>query len=67
MADGLIGSHKQEALLKKCDDAVAELFAAYPKRLRAKLLLLRELIFRTTARTAALGRLEETLKWGQPS
>jgi hypothetical protein len=49
------------------DPAVEAVFSAYPKPLRAKLLALRRLIFETAKTTAGVGRLEETLKWGQPS
>ena len=49
------------------DAAVAMVFAAYPKSLRAKLLALRRLIFATAAATDGVGPLQETLKWGQPS
>ena len=43
------------------------IFDAYPKRIRLKLMFLRRLIFDVAARTAGVGELEETLKWGQPS
>jgi Domain of unknown function (DU1801) len=46
---------------------VAAIFQAYPDGLREKLLSLRRLIFETAAATEGVGRLEETLKWGQPS
>jgi hypothetical protein len=49
------------------DPAVEAVFSAYPKPLRAKLLALRRLILDTASTTAGVGRLEETLKWGQPS
>ena len=49
------------------DARVAEVFANYPAAVRPKLLKLRELIFQTAARDPAIGLLEETLKWGQPS
>lgn len=49
------------------DTAVGEVFAAYPAELRSKLLRLRELIFEVASETDGVGRLEETLKWGQPS
>ena len=49
------------------DPAVEAVFSAYPKPLRTKLLALRRLIFETAKTTAGVGRLEETLKWGQPS
>jgi hypothetical protein len=46
---------------------VAAAFRAYPAGLQAKLLALRDLVFETAARTQGVGRLTETLKWGQPS
>ena len=54
--------------MKRFDDArVAAVFKAYPPGLRARLVALRELVFDTASRTAGVGRLSETLKWGQPS
>jgi hypothetical protein len=47
--------------------AVAAKFKAYPPALRRKLLALRELVFATADRVEGVGRLTETLKWGQPS
>ncbi len=35
--------------------------------MRQHLLALRELIFRTAAATSGVGKLEETLKWGEPA
>jgi hypothetical protein len=49
------------------DSAVASVFKAYPPGIRAKLMVLRELVFDTADKTAGVGRLTETLKWGQPS
>ena len=49
------------------DSAVDEVFRAYPKPLKAKLLALRRLIFDTAKTTKGVGALQETLKWGQPS
>ena len=46
---------------------VAALFEAYPPKIRQKLLSLRQLIFDTAVSTKGVGKLEETLKWGQPS
>ena len=46
---------------------VAAKFAAYPKDIRSRLLSLRQLIFDVAAKTAGVGPVEETLKWGQPS
>src|SRR5437899_4425114 len=49
------------------DPAVDAVFNAYPKPIKARLLALRRLIFDTAKATKGVGRLEETLKWGQPS
>ena len=47
--------------------AVAQAFDAYPPNIRRKLLALRALIFKTAAITPGVGKLEETLKWGEPA
>jgi Domain of unknown function (DU1801) len=47
--------------------AVAAVFDAYPKPLKAKLLALRRLILDTARTTDGVGSIEETLKWGQIS
>lgn len=47
--------------------AVAAKFGTYPSALRGKLLALRDLVFATAAKIEGVGRLTETLKWGQPS
>ena len=49
------------------DTGVASVFKAYPPGIRAKLMALRELVFDTADKTTGVGRLTETLKWGQPS
>lgn len=46
---------------------VAAVFAGYPERFETKLLFLRYLIFDMAAKIKRLGRLEEILKWGEPS
>ena len=46
---------------------VAAAFSSYPTRVRKKLLALRRLILDTARTTNGVGRLEETLKWGQVS
>jgi hypothetical protein len=63
-------SEKKPAKAKRAgfsDPAVDAVFGAYPKPLKAKLLVLRRLIFDTAAATNGVGALQETLKWGQPS
>ena len=47
--------------------AVEAVFMAYPQPARAKLLALRRLILETARTTEGVGRIEEALKWGQPS
>lgn len=49
------------------EPAIDAVFRAYPAPIRARLLALRRLIFDTAKTTKGVGRLEETLKWGQPS
>ena len=50
------------------DSAVASVFKAYPAPASARrLMALRELVFDAAGKTAGVGRLTETLKWGQPS
>lgn len=46
---------------------VAEVFKNYPKHMRKKLLLLRQLVLDTASETEGVGAVEETLKWGEPS
>ena len=46
---------------------VAAVFDAYPKEIKSKLMFLRQLIIDVASRTYGVGKLEETLKWGQPS
>lgn len=48
-------------------DAVAKTFAGYPPSIRRRLMVMRELIFKTAASTGGVGKLEETLKWGEPA
>ena len=49
------------------DFRVAVVFDTYPKKVKAKLMFLRQLIFDVASHTDGVGELEETLKWGQPS
>jgi hypothetical protein len=49
------------------DPAVEAVFSACPGPVKTRLLALRRLIFDTAKTTEGVGRLEETLKWGQPS
>jgi hypothetical protein len=53
--------------LVKSNATVDAVFDAYPKSVRTKLVALRRLILDTAKATKGVGRLEEALKWGQPS
>lgn len=46
---------------------VSEVFNAYPKAIREKLLQLRQLILDSAVKNHKELKLEETLKWGEPS
>lgn len=47
--------------------AVAEVFNSYPEPMRQNLMLLRQLILDTASETEGVSKLEEALKWGEPS
>ena len=47
--------------------AVASMFASYPLAVRDRLAALRQLILDTAAATPGVGRVDEALKWSQPS
>lgn len=49
------------------DPDVAEVFRDYPQPMRKNLLRLRQIVLDTAAETDGVTRLEETLKWGEPS
>lgn len=49
------------------DSRVRAVFRAYPPGVRSRLLELRRLIFATAVEARGVGKLQETLKWGQPS
>ena len=51
----------------KQNPAVQEKFDNYPEHIRPKMEELRELILETASESATVNRLEETLKWGEPS
>ena len=54
--------------MRRFEDAkVAAVFDGYPRAVRTRLLALRKLIFEIAAKTDGVGKIEETLKWGQPS
>lgn len=46
---------------------VAKMFNNYPEPMRQKIMFLRQLILETALETDNVSKLEETLKWGEPS
>lgn len=56
-----------EKLELKSNPKVDEIFANYPDFVRGKMLFLRELVIETAEETEGVDKLEETLKWGEPS
>ena len=51
----------------KTDPRVKIVFANYPDFVRDKIRFLRNLIIKTAKETQGITKLEETLKWGEPS
>lgn len=51
----------------KSDLKVKEVFDQYPDSVKTQLLQLRELVLNTASEIEGLEKLEETLKWGEPS
>jgi hypothetical protein len=49
------------------DPKVKEVFNNYPKSVKKQMLNLRELVLETASEVDGLEKLEETLKWGEPS
>ena len=49
------------------DENVARAFADFQDDIRATLLDVRDLVFQTATDTSGVGKVVETLKWGQPS
>ncbi len=49
------------------DPKIAATFEGFPAETKPGLLALRDLILDTAAQTPGVGRIEETLKWGQPA
>jgi|SaaInlStandDraft_2_1057019.scaffolds.fasta_scaffold260591_2 hypothetical protein len=46
---------------------VGEIFNGYPNSMRKKLLVLRQLVLDTALEIEGIDKLEETLRWGEPS
>lgn len=48
-------------------EKVSAVLNTYPNHMRQKLLFLRQLLLDAASETEGVGKLEETLKWGEPS
>jgi len=60
--------HKKSSISKNIKNPeVNAVFKSYPKKIKAKLMFLRQLILETAASFNDVGEIEETLKWGEPS
>lgn len=46
---------------------VVKIFETYPPKIQHKLMKLRNLILQTAAATDGVGKIEETVKWGEPA
>ena len=54
--------------MNKFDNPTVEaVFANYPAEMNKKMMALRQLILDTASETEGVAKLEETLKWGEPS
>ena len=62
-----VKKHAAAGRAAKPDAAVDAAFDACPAPVKTKLLALRRLILETARSTKGVGRIEEALKWGQPS
>lgn len=49
------------------DDRVREVFASYSEEARGPLMRLRELVFEVADELDGVGRIEESLRWGEPA
>ena len=49
------------------DHAVEQKFSSYPEHVRPKMESLRHLIYEVAKATKEVGKIEETLKWGEPA
>lgn len=49
------------------DSAIEELFSNYEEPYKSKLLEIRELIFACAEKNSEVGKLKESIKWGQPT
>ncbi|MGB6035246.1 MAG: DUF1801 domain-containing protein [Cryomorphaceae bacterium] len=58
---------KATALNVTTDPSVEEVFANYPNSVTKRMKKLRQLVLQTAAEIDGLEKLEETLKWGEPS
>ena len=49
------------------DKNIEDIFNNYPEKIREKLLFVREIIYEVAKKSKYIWKIEETLKWGEPS
>lgn len=59
--------HKINSITPFKNDAVKNKFDSYPKDMKEKLFVLRELIYQVASNEDSIKNVEETLKWNEPS
>lgn len=62
-----VESVKMNELIIKTDPKVDEIFTNYPMHIQDKMAFLRALVKETAKEIEGIDKLEETLKWGEPS
>ena len=63
----MLSPETEKTLKTPSNPEVAEVFKTYPPVVRKKLQALRQLIYETATDNQAIGRIDETLKWGEPA
>lgn len=56
-----------ENIIQFKDKTIENIFNAYPEKIREKLLYIREIIFEVEKESKVIWKIEETLKWWEPS
>jgi len=67
LSEGEVAKRRGSSMKSIKNPEVAFVFSTYPPNFRRKLLALRSLIFAVARNTEGVGKLEETLKWGEPA
>ena len=60
-------NNKEQKMNNFTNQEVEEIFNNYPDKIREKMLHLRQLVLDTAAEMESVKKIDETLKWGEPS